>query len=108
MKLRKQKTVVNIDQFFESQKEFWQELEIFCVAECCGIDAYDFSEEAIKEVVLFYDTNIIINDLDQAILFINQSTKDNVSCSMMNHCVSRNEFVEMLQNIKQVLLRVSV
>ncbi|WP_299312724.1 DUF6331 family protein [uncultured Aquimarina sp.] len=108
MKTKKTSKVIYIDQFLENNKEFWQDLEIYCVAECCGIHAFDFSKENIKKTISFYNSKNILSDINEAIAFIEDNYSKLISSSILNHCVSKNKFIELLKNIKQVLLGVSV
>lgn len=38
---------VAIDDLIPNAAWFWRPLQRFCVPECCGLDAYDFSAEAV-------------------------------------------------------------
>ncbi|GAA3510165.1 hypothetical protein GCM10022393_24140 [Aquimarina addita] len=100
--------IIRIDQFLENNKGFWKGLESFCVIECCGVDALDLSKEHIKKTVSFYNIQHIITDIDQSIEWIHTSSGKLISSSILNHCVSQKKFIELLKNIKLVLLRVSV
>ncbi|TSE07289.1 DUF6331 family protein [Aquimarina algiphila] len=108
MSLRKSKSISGIDEFLENNKEFWQHLQTFCVAECCGIDAFDFSKENIERIIRQYNYQNILNDINESIEFINKSSSKLISSSILNHCVLKNKFIELLEDIKRVLLSVSV
>ncbi len=98
----------NLDKFLENNREFWSALETECVAECCGIDAYDFSEEAIKEIIESFDSNRILDDLNTAIQFIEVSKSEHMHSTIFNCYATKKESIELFKNIKQVLLSVSV
>lgn len=38
---------VAIDEFIPDARWFWSSLQRFCVPDCCGLDAYDFSAESV-------------------------------------------------------------
>ncbi len=108
MNTKKISKVIDIDQFLENNKEFWRDLETYCVAECCGIDAFDFSKEHIEKTVSFYNSKDILYNIDEAILFKNTNPLKLMSSSILNHCASKEKFIELFKNIKQVLLGVSI
>ncbi|MDH7447722.1 DUF6331 family protein [Aquimarina sp. 2201CG14-23] len=108
MKTRKESEIINVDQFLESNKDFWQDLETECVAECCGIDAFDFSQENLERTIKFYNSKKILLNINRVIECIENNSSKLVCSSILNHCVSKIRFIELFKNIKQVLLGVSV
>lgn len=108
MKVKKKIDIVSIDKFIDKNKDFWQDLERYCLAECCGIDAFDFSSENISLTVSYYDSEKIQSDINMALEFINNTSSKLICSSILNHCVSKKEYRILFENINQVLLSVSV
>ena len=92
------------DIHLELNKEFWQDLETFCVAECCGIDAFDFSKEVIQETISYYDKEEIIINLDILIEEIQSSKFKDASCSIFNAYLKKETFLKIIKEIKQNIL----
>jgi len=97
-----------VDTFINKDKEFWMDLEIFCMAECCGIDAFDFSKLKLKETIKSYNSDSLIKNLDDLLTFLKQKKSSKISIFLWNHIEDRVLFIKRIENIKQVLLRVSV
>ena len=108
MKMKKTQDIACIDRFLEKNKDFWRDLEIYCVAECCGIDAFDFSRKNIEKTIPFYDSEAIQSDIKNAIDLINNTSAKLIYSTILNHCVSKKKFSILFENINQVLLGVSV
>ena len=92
------------DIHLERNKEFWQDLETFCIAECCGIDAFDFSKEAIQETISYYDKEEIITNLDILIEEIQSSKFKDASSSIFNAYLKKEAFLKIIKEIKQNIL----
>jgi hypothetical protein len=48
-------SAMSIDHLLSDTGSLWASLEKFCVADCCGFDAFDFTLEAIKDASRFLD-----------------------------------------------------
>lgn len=42
---------LNIDTLLKKNEDFWKSLEIHCLVECCGIDAFAFDKKTFKKRV---------------------------------------------------------
>ena len=96
------------DTFLNRDRDFWNELQTYCVAECCGIDAFDFSYENLIETIQFYNAVLIIKNLEELIIFLQEKKSNTISIYLWNHCENRNELINRIKKIKRVLLSVSV
>lgn len=91
----------NIDNLVETEilKDFWMRLETECVAGCCGLDAFDFTPDAIREVTTYFETA----KLREALVTL----RDNVECmetqilssNRLNNLFQRDFFVLLLNHI---------
>lgn len=96
------------DTFLNRDRDFWNELQTYCFAECCGIDAFDFSDENLIETIQFYNAVLIIKNLEELIIFLQEKKSNTISIYLWNHCENRNELINRIKKIKRVLLSVSV
>ncbi|MBQ4820737.1 DUF6331 family protein [Aquimarina sp. MMG016] len=93
------------DIYLELNKEFWRDLEIHCVAECCGVDAFDFSKEEIQKTITCYDKEEIINNLDFLLGKIELSDYKYVSSGLFDEYSKKKVFVERIKRIKENILK---
>lgn len=91
---------LEIDFLLLKRKQFWDKLEIICVKECCGFDAYSFYPETIKkakdnepnfESYLSKLMDYIIN-VEHEVLISNY----------MNQLVHKKTFLALLQHIREM------
>lgn len=68
-----------VDTFLEKDKEFLQSLEIFCVAECCGIAAFDFSNHHLKQTIKYYSSEPVIKNLEELLVFLRKKKSKKIS-----------------------------
>lgn len=93
-------TPKNIDTLLEPTKVFWKYLEIECVAECCGIDAFSFSNEDIQNAsdkTGLPNLEILIN---QTINEVESFDDEVIVSSLLNQLLNRKVFLEQLEHIK--------
>jgi hypothetical protein len=91
----------DIDTFLDPTKEFWKHLEIECVAECCGIDAFSFWNEDIQNAV---DTAGIPNLeilFEEIIGEVESLTDEVIMSSQLNQLMNRDMFLKLLEHLKK-------
>lgn len=91
----------NADSFLNRNIKFWQDLETHCVAECCGIDAFDFSKENLHETIKYYGLKGIIRNLEELISDLESSKLKYVSTNIFNQYLKTNQFLIQINNIKK-------
>lgn len=91
----------NADNFLKRNIEFWQDLEVHCVAECCGIDAFDFSKENLDKTIEYYDSKGIIRNLEELIFDLELTKLKYTSSSIFNQSLKTNEFLIQIKKIKK-------
>ena len=99
----KTKDNISVDVYLEMNKAFWQELQTVCVSACCGFDAFDFSEEKIKDVIINYDKAEIIENLALLLNEIERSNLKYVESDIFNERTKRSIFAERIKRIKKVV-----
>ncbi|WP_338876403.1 DUF6331 family protein [Spirosoma sp. SC4-14] len=76
--------------------EFWNMTETTCVAECCGIDAFDISPEAIVDAVKNLDSNTLIRQLERIQEEVLASDAQLISYNRLNYNFARVSFLELM------------
>ncbi|MBQ0788617.1 MAG: hypothetical protein KBT69_14055 [Oceanihabitans sp.] len=87
------------DTFLNKNLEFWKALEIVCVVECCGIDAFDFSKETIQKKILDYNELDIIYNIESLIYEIDNSKLDRISSYLFHVYEDKNIFKNRMNRI---------
>lgn len=108
----------HVDSIIPQAKWFWEPLERFCVAGCCGLEAYDFSPEFVRWVThqstekpkrdnwrhdevgdLVELASQLRNSADEVAVLPARL----VLSSRMNHYFERMEFVQLLHDLADIL-----
>ena len=94
---------INIDKILNENKEFWQDLETYCVAECCGIDAFNIGKDHLLLTIKHYELQTIMNHLRRVIEIVDKSEKENVQSYLFNHIESKKEFKDRMNTILNIV-----
>ncbi len=92
-----------IDFLLEKNEEFWKDLEIHCLVECCGIDAFALDEENILKIITNYNELDIKNNLEELVKEINKSTHKNISSGLFNQCENKEVFKKRIEQVLEHL-----
>jgi RNA-splicing ligase RtcB len=90
---------INIDKYLREVEGFWRNIEVHCVAECCGLDAFDFSKNVIQKATSNETKTQVIKTLELIISEIAASQENEVSSEVFNSHLNKIEFVELLEDI---------
>ena len=90
---------VEIDYIIAKHHEFWARLEIICVHECCGLDAFRFYPEDIANASIHIDKEALNEDLVKLKLDLLKSDKDIIGSSRLNNSVDKGVFIKLLDHI---------
>ena len=94
---------LNVDVWLNRNKEFWKDLEIHCVVECCGIDAFALDGESIKKSITNYEVIDLKNNLKRLIVEIDNSKKQTVSSSLFNLYENKESFKDRMEEILKII-----
>jgi hypothetical protein len=89
----------NIDYIIDRYRDFWLFLEIFCIAECCGLNAFRFYPEDIIIASNQIDKNALKKDLNNLIIDINNTNYEIVTSSRLNNLINKQVFIKLLLHI---------
>lgn len=100
---------LNIDSFLLRNRRFWQRLEEHCVADCCGLDAFEFSEAKILQAAASFSSTKIVENIEEVLDFIEASNLDYVrSREVLNSSPHKDIIVPILETIRNVLVGIPV
>ncbi|MUU79175.1 DUF6331 family protein [Winogradskyella endarachnes] len=94
---------LNIDNWINKNETFWKALEIHCMVECCGIDAFAFDKETILSKTLQHDVLDIKNNIEAIIKEINISKFDKISSGFFNLYEDKEVFGKRMTEILLLL-----
>jgi len=92
-----------IDEIIEPLSPLFDQLEIHCVAECCGLDAISFEPDDILASVEKLDRKSLIDELGHAINQITQLTHDVLGSKRLNNGIDRGTLLELLGHIRDTI-----
>lgn len=89
----------NIDEQLQPLEALFQKLETVCDRMCCGIEAFDFRPEAIREAGKYKNINWN-NELSIIITRIDAVNQRVVSSSTLNQLFEKSVFIKLLNHLK--------
>lgn len=89
---------VNIDDLMQGTRAFWRALELHCVPECCGVEAYSFWPDDVRGRSteagpgLGEALQVLRNHVDAL-------DAQAVHSEQLNHCLDRTLFLRLLDHL---------
>lgn len=99
----KKEKYFNADIYLNLNLGFWQALEVHCIAECCGIDAFDLSPDEIIQTIKGYDQKLIKENLNALLKELESTDIKYVSSDIFNHYSTSKDFINRIQNIVKII-----
>lgn len=93
------KDLIDVDYIIAKHDDFWTFLQIFCVPDCCGLDAFRFYPGDIKNAASHVDKKLLKNDLSQLKNDLLSTGKNIVISSRLNNLIDITVFVKLLDHI---------
>jgi hypothetical protein len=86
----------NIDPLLADTAMLWDSLETACIADCCGLDAFDFSPEQLRTIA---ETNVgdHTRRVDDLVASIHALPQDTLSSHRLNMYIHKQSFLKLLQ-----------
>ena len=79
-------------------------LETHCVADCCGMDAYDFTREAVNTALLELDRAQLHGACAQAHSAVAAAASDVLLSNTMNHYADKRVFLQLLEHLDKCIV----
>lgn len=91
--------LIEVDYIIAKHDDFWAFLEIFCVPECCGLDAFRFYPDDIKKAANNIEKELLKSDLAKLKVDLLSSDKEIIISSRLNNLVDKTVFINLLDHI---------
>nr|WP_311459571.1 DUF6331 family protein [uncultured Capnocytophaga sp.] len=83
---------------------FFDKLEVECVRECCGIEAFSFMPEDIQKALAGLSVETVITQLKAMQTAIEEQWWcKTVSCTILNNNYDRKVFLQLLDHIIKII-----
>ena len=89
----------DVDYIIAKHDDFWTFLQIFCIPDCCGLDAFRFYPDHIKNAADHVDKELLKSDLAKLKTDLLNSDKDIVISSRLNNLVDKTVFIRLIDHI---------
>jgi hypothetical protein len=89
----------DVDDFFEMTEPFWENLETLCVAECCGIHAFDLWPESIKSASKNLNSMELKNKLLKLRSDVVKANKKIIVSKRLNNLFDARVFINLVDHI---------
>jgi hypothetical protein len=97
--------ILNIDSFLLRNQRFWWRLQEHCVAACCGLEAFEFSEANIIKAATAFSSANIAGNLEEVLQYIEENEATYlVSHEVLNSRRPKEEIVGIFEKIRNVLV----
>jgi hypothetical protein len=95
--------LIEVDYIIAKHHDFWTSLQIFCVPDCCGLDAFRFYPHDIVNASNLIDKEALKEDLAKLKLDLHKSDKNTIISSRLNNLVDKTVFIKLLDHITKNL-----
>jgi len=89
----------DVDYIASKYGNFWVFLQIFCVSDCCGLDAFRFYPDDIANASKHVDKALLKEDLSKLKIDLINSSKPVVISSSLNNLVEKSVFTKLLDHL---------
>jgi len=91
--------LIDVDYIIAKHDDFWSFLQIFCIPECCGLVAFRFYPDDIKNGANHVDKELLKIDLSKLKIDLLSSDKDIIISSRLNNLVDKTVFIRLIYHI---------
>ncbi|WP_221405028.1 DUF6331 family protein [Aurantibacter aestuarii] len=95
----------HIDKWLNKNETFWNSLQVHCITECCGIDAFCFEEQTIKDAIKTENVKKLINNINLFNIEVIQSEITEVTSDVLHITENKKAFLERMYAIKNTILK---
>jgi Family of unknown function (DUF6331) len=95
--------LIDVDYIIAKHDDFWTFLQIFCVPDCCGLDAFRFYPDDIANASNHVDKKLLKDDLSKLKQNLLSSDKNIIISSRLNNLVDKAVFIKLLDHIIKYL-----
>src|SRR5438046_1138166 len=92
-----------VDVLLTTSFDFFDKLEIVCMAECCGIGAFSFDPTDIITASKDLDKSKLVEDLEIAIRKLDDRAEKTIASSRLNNLFDKTTFIHLLEHTIAIL-----
>jgi hypothetical protein len=81
---------------FES---FCKYLEVICISDCCGFDAFSFEDDDIERAVIEFDDEQLIRDISKITKAVESSNDESFKIPFLCIELTKVKFIDLLVNL---------
>lgn len=96
-------TWLYIDDILEPLEPLFARLEKYCVAECCGLEAFSFTREDIILATSQLETNLLADALNETVRKLELLTNDVLGSKRLNNGIDRGTMIDLLRHIRDTI-----
>lgn len=93
------KDLFDVDYIVSKYDDFWIFLQILCVPDCCGLNAFRFYPDDIANASKHIDQAALKKDLAKLKIDLLNCDKDIIISSSLNNLVEKTVFIKLLDHI---------
>ena len=98
-----------IDAELEPTKDFWLWLQEHCIPECCGLDAYSFYPETIRNAFSESTDKLkVLKEIGILRTKINYLKEPFCTSNLFNESISKDALLELLAHIESVVSKINL
>ena len=96
--------LLDLDSYIAPLNTFFNKLEVECVRECCGIEAFSFMPEDIQKALVGLSAETVIIQLKAMQTAIEEQWwNKTVSSTILNNNFDRKVFLQLLSHIIKII-----
>ena len=96
--------ILDLDPYIVPLNTFFDKLEVECVRECCGIEAFSFMPENIHKALVGLSSESIVIQLKAMQTAIEEQWLcKTVGCTILNNNFDRKVFLQLLSHIIKII-----
>ena len=92
-------TIFSLDQLLTETKGFWHNLQVHCTAECCGIDAFSFTQKDLELATITQDRQEWIRRLKTLLKRLDRTGAPVLISQQFNQVMHRDSFYQLVHQV---------
>lgn len=97
-----------INDLLEPTVELWENLEIVCLAECCGLGAFSFLPEDVDNAISDLDRNLLLLKLEKLKLEVSKIDNSVLISSRINQLIDKSVFINLVEYLIEEIGKASL
>lgn len=95
--------LIDVDYILGKHSSFWANLHVFCIPECCGLNAFRFYSVDIENASTNINKKLLKDDLSELKQNLIASNQNVIISSELNSLIHKATFIKLLDHINKNL-----